>query len=176
MKTLATPVRISEQEIRRKATEDNKFSFNRLQVRNRTISRTELRYVEYFVMEYQMIHREWFGLKKEQEPKTQTVYLLGNGSTGYTSYMEVLPQTIPIDAEENNLQKADYSVDQMSGQAKITLLKLFRRHIGGRIPQFRLVSARSLYRPFWLVYYDGAKKDGRTLCAVLNADGYQVGR
>ena len=125
-----------------------------------------------------MIHRRGFlrKLPLEQAYSRQTVYLLGNGSTGYTSVMEVLPETQTVEVNENQLQPADYGPDKMSLNARITMLKMYRRRVGGRIPDFELLEAKSLYRPFWLVYYGEPKNNGRRLCSVRAADGFTVGK
>ena len=178
MRVLCTPVTCQEQDIREELKREGKFNFNRLLVRDKEISRMELRYVEYFILKYRMIHQKKIRLfsKREETPLAQTVYLLGNGSTGYTSYMEVLPKTLEQEVESGKLQKADYSVERMRGHARITLVKLFRSHGGGWIPNFELLESKSLYRPFWLIYYGNPRRDGRTLCAVRAADGYRVGK
>lgn len=180
MKVLCTPVKTSEQAIREQVRGEGKLNFNQLLVRGKQVSRVELRYVEYFVMKYQMIHRKGFSLFRRNSTEvgrftTQTVYILGNGSTGSTSYMEVLPEMVTEDVTAR-LQKADYPVDRMKLSARITLIKLFRRHMGGRMPDFQMLEATSLYRPFYLIYYDFPRGDGKQLCSVRAADGYSVGK
>lgn len=179
MKVLCTPVTVSEEVMRQRMHTEGKFSFNQLLVRRKEISRLEIRYVEYFILDYQITHKNIAlfrrGLRNMQKYSHQQVFLLGNGSTGATSFMETQPKTVEMDIPDSQLQKADYGPEQMRLSARTTLTKLVRRHMGGRIPDFQLQGAVSIYRPFWLIYYGQARTDGRQLCSVRSADGYSVG-
>lgn len=178
MKVLCTPIKTSEEDIRTKLQQEGKFNFNHLLIRNKEITGVELRYVEYFVLKYHMIHKRSLLSKKPDGLRYthQNVNLLGNGSTGTTSLMETLPEMVTVDVDARQLQKADYGPDKMHTSARTTMIKMNRRHAGGGIPQFELQEAVSLYRPFWLVYYGDARKDGRRLCSVRPADGFTVGK
>ncbi|MCI8678018.1 MAG: hypothetical protein HFF46_06740 [Lawsonibacter sp.] len=179
MKVLCTPVTVFEEDMRQRMQQEGKFSFNHLLIRRKEISRLEIRYVEYFILDYQIIHKKAAFFRRDQEDmrkcSRQQVFLLGNGSTGATSFMETQPQKVEMDIPDGQLQKADYGPEQMRLSARTTLVKLVRRHMGGRIPDFQLQKAVSIYRPFWLIYYGETRADGRQLCSVRSADGYSVG-
>lgn len=179
MEILCAPVKTTEEEMRDMLSHEGKLSFNRLVVRGKEITRMELRYVEYFVMKYDMIHKKgypWSKLPEDQRTSKQKVYLLGNGSTGAVSHMEMIPEMETTDIPKDQIQRADFDVDSMQRTAKATMIKLHRRHMGGRMPSFQLLETISFYRPFWLIYYNSTRKDGRTLCSVRAADGYWVGK
>ena len=177
MNISCTPVIKSETEIRESICSEGKFNLNWLFTRNCKIRNIELRYVEYFMLKYNMVHNVKgfsFRTKKQEVAARQPIYLLGNGSTGAVSYMEIQPKIVSMNLDPHQLQPADYSVESMNGNARLVMMKVFRRTIGGRIPSFELVNSVSFYRPFWLIYYDKMREDGTSLCAVRAADGYSV--
>lgn len=178
MELLCTPVKVNEEEMRQLLSREGKFALNSVIVHGKEIVGMELRYVEYFVMKYHMIHdrRPLFSRKNAPRQLTQTVYLLGNGSTGAVSHMDADPLKVTQEVASEQIQRADYSADSMQRTAKTTMLKMFRQHVGGWIPSFELLDVQSLYRPFWLIYYNSTRKDGRRLCSIRAADGYQVGK
>lgn len=181
MMVTSTPVRLSEEELMRTAYKPRKLDLNRLIVRGREIEKIRLLYVEYLLMDYEIIPQRpfaWFG-KKKPEPagaRYEKICLLGNGSTGFVSVVGVPPETEETDLLPEQIQRCDYRENHpgMQRNAKLTAIKFARRQMGGFRPDFKLVETRSLYRPFWIVQYSGGKKDGRVLINSHAADGYQV--
>ena len=179
MKIECTPVTLSEEELRERLERMGPFNLNRFLIGRRPIRKIELKYVEYLLLDYEVDCKKsglLSGLRHERrDAEPHGIRLIGNGSTGSVSYMETFPKTEYRDVEQAQIQGKDFGPAEMARDARMLIAKVMRRLLGQRFPNAVLTRVKSIYRPFWAVYYgDVREKDGKSLCWPWAADGFTV--
>lgn len=169
-----TSVVLEKEELEKKLRKRGIFNPNRFLIGNRPITKIELRYVEYLILEYDLTFRENLLDLKREQGSTVGIRLIGNGSTGSVSFLEKMPETEQREFGELLVQKADYKAEDMRKEAVFTAGKVCRKLLGKRCRQVELKNVWSLYRPFWAVFYGEPRKDGSVLCCPYAADGFTV--
>ena len=176
MQIECTQLVMDEEELRKKLKKDI-FSFNAFVIGRRPISRIELKYVEYLVMEYDLIFKS-NPIQKFIAPQAASscykLRVIGNGSTGDVSFLSKVPETEKKTVQEADVQYRVYEPNDMDRDVQNIAAKVSRKELGLRFPKARLSSIKSVYRPFWAVYYGAPKSDGRQLCCPYAADGFVI--
>jgi len=174
-----TLVVLSKEELKQRLQNRGIFNPNRFLTGSRPVTKMELRYVEYLILDYRMESgRSWFQIIKNhpEESEVQEIRLIGNGSTGSVSFLEATPDTELREIPESMIQPKEYDADDMSQDAKYLTVKIGRRLAGRYYQKLELTGISSIYRPFWIAYYGEPRKDGKVLCCPHAADGFIVKR
>lgn len=171
-----TPVVLEKEDLEKKLKTGGFFDLNRLLTGGRPVSKMELKYVEYLLLDYEIKLGKSLGalLKRGEQPMVQGIRLIGNGSTGSVSFLETVPAIRTMEIPESMIQHKSYGPDEMKKDANYVAATACRKLTGRRCRELELKSVSSIYRPFWAVYYGEPRKDGKVLCRPYGADGFVI--
>lgn len=161
-----TPIVLEKEELEKKIYKHGFLNFSRFLAGGRPVTKIELKYVEYLILDYKM------GLGRKLE--AQSIHMIGNGSTGSVSFLKAIPVLETKEIPESMIQYKDYGPEAMKQNAKQIATVVCRKLTGKICRQIELTKVTSIYRPFWAVYYGEPRKDGKVLCRPYAADGFTI--
>jgi|LGOV01.1.fsa_nt_gb hypothetical protein len=147
--------------------------FGKMMLMNKQVSEVKLLYVEYKIINYEMIHEPSIIskiMKKKMDKKKQKVRVIGNGTTGGASLITTMPEIETIDVKRDIVQHAEYGDDRMINRGKSLIRKVVRRRSGG-FPEINVVNTQRIYRPFYIAYYGDLKENTKVQYIPIPADG-----
>lgn len=177
MMVSCTPIVLDRVELEKKLQKHGFLNFGRFLTGGRPVTKIELKYVEYLILDYEMKLGKGLGafLKGgSKQPETQRIRMIGNGSTGNVSFLEIIPPLETRDVPESIMQSKDFGPDDMKQNAKHIGITVCRKLTGKICREIELTKVSSIYRPFWAVYYGESREDGKVLCRPYAADGFTI--
>lgn len=151
----------------------------RLLLRGRSVHEVRLHFVEYRILEYEVVHtpnfiaRTFFG---DRENRRQRCRVIANGTTGGVAWAEELPEElVEVSAPEENVQPCSMSEEKLEARGRKLVLRVLRRRIGG-YPDITLVNSRSIYRPFYVALYGEPVEGTKIRYLPIAADGWRMHR
>ncbi|MGE5632349.1 MAG: hypothetical protein ACM3TR_14810 [Caulobacteraceae bacterium] len=158
-----------------KALAERKGTFvGRMLLKGKKVSEIRLHYVEYKLITYEITHNPSFiekVINKNHEKKTQKIKMIANGSTGGVAWAEVLPEIIVVkDIDEDMVQLSDKREEDLISRGKKIATRIIHRHIGS-IPELKVLSVESVFRPFWVAFYGEVVQGVRVSYLPIAADG-----
>lgn len=173
-----TPIVLEKEELEKNLSSKRFLSLNRLVTRGYPVTKIELKYVEYLILDCEIKLGKGLIdlLKGEKGQETSRIRLIGNGSTGSVSFLEAVPVTQTMEVPESVIQQKDYGPEDMKKEAGCVAAVVCRKLTGRRCQGIELKEVYSIYRPFWAVYYGEPRKDGKILCCPYGADGFTIKR
>lgn len=171
-----TPVVLNKEDLERKLNTKRFLDPNSLLTGGRSVTKMELKYVEYLILDYEIRLGKGLGafLKGQRQQEVQGIRLIGNGSTGSVSFLETVPSARMMEIPEAMIQRKDYGPNDMKKEAGYLAAMVCRKITGRRCQEIELKNVSSIYRPFWAVYYGQPRKDGKVLCRPYGADGFTI--
>ena len=122
---------------------------------NKRIKNIKLQYIEYKVITYEIVHK--LNLKErifnKSNTKIDNITMLINTSTGYTFNINNIPNTVKINIDQINLRESDIDESKIINSIKDELMKDVHQKVSC-IQDVKLVDIKSIYRPFWVGFYD----------------------
>jgi hypothetical protein len=122
---------------------------------NKRIKNIKLQYIEHKVITYAIVHK--LNLKErifnKSNTKIDNITMLINTSTGYTFNINNIPNTVKINIEQINLRESNIDESEIINSIKDELMKDLHKK-ANYIPDIKLIDIKSIYRPFWVGFYD----------------------
>lgn len=122
---------------------------------NKRIKNIKLQYVEYKVINYEIVHK--LNLKErifnKSNTKIDNITMLINTSTGYTFNINNIPNTVKINIDQINLRESNIDESKIINSIKDELMKDLDKKIS-YVQDIKLIDIKSIYRPFWVGFYD----------------------
>lgn len=145
----------------------------------KTVTEVRLHFVECKLITYEITHRpnflEKFIFRKSQEKK-QRITMLADGTNGSVAWVDSLPGMVMMsNVAESQVQYVTKDDEYIVSKGRAVALKVVHRHIGG-IPEIRMLSIDSVFRPYWIAFFDEVIEGRKVRYCPVAADGCGIHR
>ncbi len=145
------------------------------------LSKLELRYIEYKLIDVEVtgkvsvIKRLISGAESEEIIR-KNILAIGNGTSGGVAIVTDLPETEEREfSPDDQIQYSNFSNDVLEKNAKKLAHRVVHRIIGG-IPEAKVISCKSIFRPFWIAYYGKYEAGHKVRYITIPADNGSIRR
>ncbi|WP_094605357.1 hypothetical protein SPSIL_002370 [Sporomusa silvacetica DSM 10669] len=169
----AFSIKIDKEEATKLAESRGKW-LRRLLCGGKTISEVRLHFVECKLITYEITHRpnflEKFIFRKSQEKK-QKITMLADGTNGSVAWVDSMPGMVMLDnVAESQVQYVEKDDEYIINKGRGIALKVVHRHAGG-IPEIKMLSIDSVFRPYWIAFFDEVIEGKKVHYCPVAADG-----
>lgn len=115
-------------------------------------------------------------IQENKNNKANMLKVLINGSTGSGSIVQDIP--ISITSQEVNEDIVQYS-DKDDAQIRLKAIKMTMRithKFMGKIPEIKIIKIDSIFRPYWVVFFDKVEKNKKVIYIPIEADGFKISK
>lgn len=171
---------------------------------SKQLSEIRLRYIEYLIVEVKMQYKitplmrirtdvkgllnsilrknstdlrdiqSHIQLNKKEKYGTHNLLMIVNGTSCSPSLVDVMPQMVRIDMDEDRyeriVQETDFSQDDIKKNAKKMAIRVMHRIVGG-LPKVKEITIKSVYRPFYVAFYGDVVEGNKVRYITIPADG-----
>lgn len=146
---------------------------------SKSIVEVRLHFVECRLITYEITHKpnflEKFIFRKSQENK-QRITMLADGTNGSVAWVDSMPGMVMMqNVAESQIQYVDKDDAHIVSKGQVVALKVVHRHIGG-IPEIKLLSIDSVFRPYWIAFFDEVVEGRKVRYCPVAADGCGIHR
>ncbi|MCC0641265.1 hypothetical protein IC214_03440 [Clostridioides sp. ES-S-0190-01] len=171
----ALPIKITKDEAIDIAKSGNNSLLSRLILKNKEVHEVRLHYIEFKVVTLKIHQNKSIFMKKKQAGNTNELNILVNGSTGAGSIVQELPVSEIVKNVDNDIiQYSDKDERRVKSKANKMAIRLSHRFMGG-IPEIEIVKIKSIFRPYWVVFFGKVELNTRVSYLPIEADGFVIG-
>ena len=161
-------IKISEEEAIDSAKLKCKSIFYRILLRAKKIEEVRLHYIEFKLVTVQIYNK--------RQDKEDTIKILVNGSTGGGSIIQDIPKDLSNkEIDDDIVQYSDKDNARIRSKAMNMAMRISHKFMGGT-PEIKIKNIESIFRPYWVVFFDKVQQNKRVIYIPIEADGFKISR
>ncbi|WFD12294.1 hypothetical protein [Tepidibacter hydrothermalis] len=166
MEIYALPIKMLREEAIEIATQGKGSILRKLFLLNKKVEEVRIHYIEFKLI----------NLEIKNKNKHNNIKILINGSTGSGSLVQDMPVAEQIEIiDENSIQCCDKDDKMIRLKAIKMAMRISHRFMGG-IPEIKISKIESIFRPYWVVFFDKVQENKKVKYLPIEADGFSINR
>ncbi|WP_454054140.1 hypothetical protein [Clostridium sp. Marseille-Q7071] len=169
MKINALPIKVTEEEAIEIAKNGKGSVLSRIFLKYKKVHEARLHYIEFKLVTIE--------IQQNKDNKANILKVLINGSTGSGSIaQDVVPISITSqDVDEDIIQYSDKDDTKIRSKAIKMTMRITHKFMG-KIPEIKIIKIDSIFRPYWVVFFDKVEKNKKVIYLPIEADGFKINK